>query len=435
MSGFPDLDEEQKANAKIIYELAKKHGVPPRQALAQAFIESSLRNVGTNEKGATGIMQVRQDATTDVNDAFGTNFDASNPAHSAEIGILYSKLKHDQHNPWGDTPKNAARAYNEGSAGFLSGRTNPETENYVMRLTELGAFDPDVAPPKVEVAAPPQTSPPPAKSADPTDAAAGAAAGVALGWGAKKLGLDKPVTGSTVGKAAIEAEKLAEMREAIKEDIKRHPSATSWLSPDVEVPEQRGSFYTSLGGKIDGPTSGSQRTVVMGRGTMLGNSANTGNEVPVDPRTGQQFLGKARDSQIILTGDAQDAQSDRLKSEADIEKKTARLADAEEKAKIQKFKLDRAMKSDSVPLIGKASNLARSMPVQGVSGAAATLAFENAKLAWDAGDRSKAVRDALTGTGAAMMLFPHKVVKLLGTGLTALGGGLGYLSGDYDKKK
>jgi len=435
MSGFPDLDEEQEANAKIIYELAKKHGVPPRQAIAQAFYESSLRNLGTNEKGATGIMQVRQDAATDVNDAFGTNFDATNPAHSAEIGIRYARLKQDQHNPWGDTPQNAVRAYNAGSAGFLSGKTNPETEKYVMRLTELGAFDPDVAPPKAEVASPPLASPPPTKSADPTDAVAGAAAGVALGWGAKKLGLDKPVTGSTVGRAAIEAAKLAEMQDAIKADIKKHPSGTSWLTPDVEMPEQRGSFYTSLGGKIDGPTSGSQRTVVMGRGTMLGNSANTGNEVPVDPRTGQQFLGKARDSQIILTGDAQDAQSDRLKREADIAKKSARLAAAEEKAQLQKFALSRALKSDRVSLTGRASNAIGSTPVQGAAGAAATLALENAKLAWDAGDRSKAMRYALTGAGAAGALWPHPLARGIGAAVAALGGGLGYLSGDYDKKK
>ncbi|MBU3734844.1 MAG: lytic transglycosylase domain-containing protein [Candidatus Planktophila sp.] len=137
LSFAPDLDDEQKAVARKVFDRAIEMGVDPRLALSVAYQESRLRpNVNKSHKGALGIMQVMPRTGKE----FGfSKDDLLDTDKNIEAGVTILK-KHLDDFP--DDPRLAVVAYNAGpnSAFFKGGNLPKETENYLKSLQSYGAF-------------------------------------------------------------------------------------------------------------------------------------------------------------------------------------------------------------------------------------------------------------------------------------------------------
>lgn len=401
---FTKLTSAQRENARKVYRAAVKHGVPPQQAVAQAYAESRLIDPGTNSKGAAGIMQVRQIAADEVYNQTGVRLDPADPEQNAELGVMYMRILGDR---FDNDPEAVARAYNAGPTAQSKGKaTSGETEDYVNKIREYGGFSAhDITPNLMqeEVTALPLPEPAeekPAWVADRVQAGLyGAGAGMATGYGASKLGLNPTPTGQTTGRAAQVREEIEKLRDRL----------------------HRTPYEQSQQGTIgDEGSTGRQRQAVYNRWTNDEAMAAKGKQ-PLSEFEGRRIQG-ATDSGLAIP----QSEMDRLAKEKVAKETAARIAKAQQELKLKEFELARAAKTDRVPLASRVSNIIGKVPVQGLAGAGAGMGIYDAIERYKAGDRSGAVISALQGIGGAMAMIPTMPTRIGGALLEAGAGALDY---------
>lgn len=138
MEFIDKLDPEQRDNALIVAQQAKKMGIDPRLAVSLAFKESSLRTPDKpGAAGEIGIMQIKP-ITAEM---IGFSREAiDDPNENIKAGLTYLRMGLDK---FGD-PVLAVAGYNAGHDHPYF--TNPEkglpesTKNYLKSIKSLGGF-------------------------------------------------------------------------------------------------------------------------------------------------------------------------------------------------------------------------------------------------------------------------------------------------------
>jgi len=415
---FTKLTSEQRENARKVYRAAVKHGVPPQQAIAQAFAESRLIDPGTNTKGASGVMQVRQIAADEVYNQTGVRLDPSDPEQNAELGVVYMRILGDR---FGNDPEAVARAYNAGPTAQSKGNaTSDETEDYVDKVRQYGGFGGNyIAPNLMEPEATerplpePMEQPRPGWVADRAQAGMyGLGAGAAVGYGASKLGLNNPPVGQTSGRAA----QVREEMEKIKDALHRTPYERS----------QQGT--TGEEG-----TTGRQRQAVYNRATGDEARAIRGQQ-PVSEFQGRRIQG-ATPSGIAIPAEEMDRLNAENAAKAEAKAKSDRIAKAQHELKLKEFELARAAKTDKIPMASRLSHIVGKVPVQGLAGAGAGMGIYDAIERYKAGDRSGAVISALQGIGGVMAMIPTVPTRIGGALLEAGAGAVDYFRDNPEDQK
>jgi len=132
---FPELNEEQKTNARMIADKAREYGIDPELALAVGWAENEFKSQGVSPKGALGPMQVMPA------NAKGLNLkpeDLFNPAINIDAGMRILKENLDAHK---GNPKYALVGYNYNpTAAKTFAQTNDEkslpkeTQDYLAKI-------------------------------------------------------------------------------------------------------------------------------------------------------------------------------------------------------------------------------------------------------------------------------------------------------------
>lgn len=145
MEFIDKLEEDQRNNALMIAQEAKRMGISPRLAVSLAYQESGLRTPKKpGAHGEIGIMQIKP-ATAEM---IGFSREAiDNPEENIKAGLTYLKMGLDKFND----PVLAVAGYNAGHDHPYF--TNPEkglpetTKNYLKSIKGMGGFsEPEVQP-------------------------------------------------------------------------------------------------------------------------------------------------------------------------------------------------------------------------------------------------------------------------------------------------
>lgn len=135
LSFVKSLTPEQLEMARIVGEMALKHNVPPRLAIAVAMRESGLgasKNDGA--AGEIGIMQV----LPDTGKSLGYELkDLRDVTKNIEAGVKYLRQNLDRYD---NNEGLAVAAYNAGPGRIDAGVVPPKTREYITQLTDWGAF-------------------------------------------------------------------------------------------------------------------------------------------------------------------------------------------------------------------------------------------------------------------------------------------------------
>jgi len=119
---FPELNEEQKTNARMIADKAREYGIDPELALAVSWAENKFKSEGVSPKNAVGPMQVR------LTNAKGLNLkpeDLYDPVINIDAGMRILKENLDAHK---GNPRYALIGYNANPTLAKSYAQNKDTE-------------------------------------------------------------------------------------------------------------------------------------------------------------------------------------------------------------------------------------------------------------------------------------------------------------------
>ena len=116
--------------APIVAKYARKHGVPPKLAIAIVQIESSFRPKATGSVGEIGLMQVRPRTARGMGYT-GTNAALYDPETNVRMGMKYLA---EAHRRGGGTVCGTILKYN---AGHYAKRMNPVSARYCKRVKRL----------------------------------------------------------------------------------------------------------------------------------------------------------------------------------------------------------------------------------------------------------------------------------------------------------
>ena len=135
LSFVKSLTPEQLEVARIVGEMALKHNVPPRLAIAVAMRESGLgSNKNDGAAGEIGIMQV----LPDTGKSLGYELkDLRDVTKNIEAGVKYLRQNLDRYD---NNEGLAVAAYNAGPGRIDAGVVPPKTREYITQLNDWGTF-------------------------------------------------------------------------------------------------------------------------------------------------------------------------------------------------------------------------------------------------------------------------------------------------------
>jgi hypothetical protein len=119
---LPELNEDQKTNARMIADKAREYGIDPELALAVSWAENKFKSEGVSPKNAVGPMQVR------LTNAKGLNLkpeDLYDPVINIDAGMRILKENLDAHK---GNPRYALIGYNANPTLAKSYALNKNTE-------------------------------------------------------------------------------------------------------------------------------------------------------------------------------------------------------------------------------------------------------------------------------------------------------------------
>lgn len=131
---FP-LDDEQKANAGIMYDVATKAGLDPSMAIGQMYLETKLRPYsGTNEAGARGASQFLKGTA----EQYGIDWNKLGSSVQYDYGAYVNMMQKEIAAGKIKTPYDAGVFYHAGPGGLATGKgVGPKTIGYATAVDAI----------------------------------------------------------------------------------------------------------------------------------------------------------------------------------------------------------------------------------------------------------------------------------------------------------